>query len=219
MNNNIKENTIISIAGMVGVGKSTLSKKLAQRLNFKLSLEEVDNNPYLDKYYQDFSRWGFHLQIFFLTSRFKELKKMFEQGSIGYIQDRTIFEDLEIFAKMNYDNQTMSKEDYETYKALFESMVMTPFVKKPDIIIYLDGELEDILQRLSLRGRDMEVATNQKYWEELYTRYQEWISTYYHTPVLKINIKDYDVEDEASIDKIIQKIALILKEYNEATNI
>lgn len=205
----INSNIVIAVAGTVGIGKSTLTKKLAERLNFRTSFEKVDTNPYLDLYYNDFERWGFHLQIFFLAERFKEQKKIFEYGG-GFIQDRTIYEDLEIFAKMNFDNQSMQEQDFATYASLFEAMVLNPFFEKPDIVIYLEGDFEDILARLQARGREMELQTERSYWEKLYGYYQEWISTYNHTPVLKININEYDINDEESIDKIIEKLNKIL---------
>lgn len=204
------ENIVIGIAGTVGIGKSTLTRALAQKLNLKVSLENVDNNPYLENYYQDFARWGFHLQVFFLTNRFKEQRRMFEYGG-GYVQDRTIYEDLEIFAKLNYDNQTMSEADYLTYKSLFDNMVLTPYFQKPDIVLYLEGDFATIMERINERSREMEVKTDVKYWENLYQRYDKWIENYHHTPILRININDYDVNDSASLDKIIKKINQILQ--------
>lgn len=211
--NNIKNDAIIAIAGTVGVGKSTLTKKLAERLNFKTSFETVEDNPYLDKYYNDFERWGFHLQTFFLAERFKAQKKMFEYGG-GFVQDRTIYEDLEIFAKMNYDNSTMSEEDYKTYSELFSAMVYSPYFNPPDLVIYIEGDLASILQRINSRGREMEMKTDNAYWEELYKRYITWIDGYSQSPILRLNINDYDVNDEKSIDLIIKKIDNILYEYN-----
>ncbi len=211
---NIDSSTVIAIAGTVGVGKSTLTKKLAEKLNLRTSFEKVDDNPYLDKYYKDFKRWGFHLQTFFLAERFKAQKKMFEYGG-GFVQDRTIYEDLEIFAKMNHDNQTMSDEDYKTYQELFSAMVYSPYFNPPDIVIYIEGDIEQILQRINERGRQMEIDTDETYWRNLYDRYLNWIDTYTESPLLRVNINDYDVEDEKSIDLIIDKIDSILDEYKK----
>ncbi len=210
----INKNAVIGIAGTVGVGKSTLTRALADRLGMKVSLENVDNNPYLNKYYDDFERWGFHLQVFFLMNRFKEQRKIFEYGG-GYVQDRTIYEDMEIFARLNYENNTMTEEDYLTYKGLFDNMVMTPFFQKPDIVIYLEGELDHILDRINERARDMEVNTDNKYWNDLYYRYEKWIEEYNHTPVLRLNIKEYDVNDPQSIDMIVEKLSNILQKVNK----
>lgn len=143
----IPKDAIITVAGTVGVGKSTLTKELAKRLGFKTSLEEVVNNPYLEAFYQDFERWSFHLQIFFLAERFKEQKYIYESGG-GFVQDRSIYEDTGIFAKMHADKGTMSKVDYKTYTSLFEAMVMTPYFPRPDVLVYLEGDLESILDRI-----------------------------------------------------------------------
>ncbi len=105
------------------------------------------NNPYLEAFYQDFERWSFHLQIFFLAERFKEQKYIYESGG-GFVQDRSIYEDTGIFAKMHADKGTMSKVDYKTYTSLFEAMVMTPYFPRPDVLVYLEGDLESILDRI-----------------------------------------------------------------------
>ncbi|MFC0190612.1 deoxynucleoside kinase [Fictibacillus aquaticus] len=203
---NIPADSVITIAGMVGAGKSTLTNALANALRFRTSMEKVDNNPYLDKFYKDFSRWSFHLQIFFLAERFKEQKKMFEYGG-GFVQDRSIYEDTGIFARMHYDKGTMSEVDYDTYTRLFDAMVMTPYFPHPDVLIHLEGSLDDILLRIQKRGRQMEQETPREYWEEMYDRYERWISEFQMCPVLRININDYDlINDPGSVDRIIEKI-------------
>ncbi|AOC89564.1 deoxyadenosine/deoxycytidine kinase [Bacillus sp. L381] len=208
----IPNNAIITVAGTVGVGKSTLTKALAKRLGFNTSLEEVDENPYLEKFYHDFERWSFHLQIYFLAERFKEQKNMFESGG-GFVQDRSIYEDTGIFAKMHADKGTMSLTDYKTYTSLFEAMVMTPYFPHPDVLIYLEGDLENIIERIEKRGREMELQTNRSYWEEMYTRYEDWISGFNACPVLKVRIEDYDLEaDEQSLEPLIEKISHVINE-------
>jgi deoxyadenosine/deoxycytidine kinase len=202
----IPKDAIITIAGTVGVGKSTLTHALANALQFQTSFEKVDSNPYLDKFYDNFERWSFHLQIYFLAERFKEQKKMFEAGG-GFIQDRSIYEDTGIFAKMHMEKGTMTPVDYETYTSLFEAMVMTPFFPHPNVIIYLDGTLDDILNRIKQRGRPMEQKTPISYWEEMHQRYENWISDFDVCPVLKININDYDLlKNPSSIDGILEKV-------------
>ncbi|MDL0429455.1 deoxyadenosine/deoxycytidine kinase [Bacillus amyloliquefaciens] len=208
----IPNNAIITVAGTVGVGKSTLTKALAKRLGFSTSLEEVDENPYLEKFYHDFERWSFHLQIYFLAERFKEQKNMFESGG-GFVQDRSIYEDTGIFAKMHADKGTMSLTDYTTYTSLFEAMVMTPYFPHPDVLIYLEGDLENIINRIEKRGREMELQTNRSYWDEMYTRYEDWISGFNACPVLKVRIEDYDLEaDEQSLEPLIEKISHVINE-------
>ncbi|MGG3574531.1 deoxyadenosine/deoxycytidine kinase [Bacillus gobiensis] len=208
----IPKNAIITIAGTVGVGKSTLTQALAKKLNFKTSLEKVDHNPYLEKFYHDFERWSFHLQIYFLAERFKEQKNIFESGG-GFVQDRSIYEDTGIFAKMHADKGTMSKVDFKTYTSLFEAMVMTPYFPHPDVMIYLEGDLNSILKRIEERGRDMELQTDISYWQEMHTRYENWISGFNACPVLRLNIDEYDLlEDESSLDLVIQRIGKIIEE-------
>ncbi|GKU85282.1 deoxynucleoside kinase [Niallia sp. NCCP-28] len=210
----IPNNAVITIAGTVGVGKSTLTNALSSALEFRTSFEKVDTNPYLDKFYQDFSRWSFHLQIYFLAERFKEQKRIFEYGG-GFIQDRSIYEDTGIFAKMHYEKGTMSEIDYETYTSLFEAMVMTPYFPHPDLLIYLEGSLEDILLRIEKRGRSMEKQTPIDYWREMHTRYEKWIDSFSACPVLRLNINEYDaMADGNSIEPIIEKIGRILNQSN-----
>ncbi|QQZ09465.1 deoxynucleoside kinase [Heyndrickxia vini] len=211
----IPKNTVITVAGTVGVGKSTMTNTLANSLGFRTSLEKVDTNPYLDKFYQDFKRWSFHLQIYFLAERFKEQKRMFEYGG-GFIQDRSIYEDTGIFAQMHYEKGNMSEVDYETYTSLFEAMIMTPYFPHPDLLIYLEGSIEDILERIQKRGRLMEQNTPIEYWIEMHKRYENWINSFNACPVLRINIKDYDLmNDGTTIEPIVEKVSFFLKQSKE----
>jgi deoxyadenosine/deoxycytidine kinase len=204
---NIPKDAVITIAGTVGIGKSTITNALANALNFRTSFEKVDSNPYLDKFYSDFSRWSFHLQIYFLAERFKEQKRIFEYGG-GFIQDRSIYEDTGIFAKMHFDKGTMTEIDYQTYRSLFDAMVLTPYFPHPDVLIYLEGSFEDVLDRIKLRGRPMEQQTPIEYWKEMYDRYENWINSFTHCPVLRININEYDlIQDEASIENVVEKVS------------
>lgn len=203
---NIPQDAVITIAGTVGVGKSTITNALANALQFRTSLEKVDNNPYLEKFYNDFSRWSFHLQIYFLAERFKEQKRMFEYGG-GFVQDRSIYEDTGIFAKMHYEKGTMSSVDYDTYTNLFQSMVMTPFFPHPDLMIYLEGSFDDVVDRIKERGRPMEQQTPTVYWEEMYQRYTNWIDSFNACPILRLNINEYDlVNDPSSVELILKRI-------------
>lgn len=206
---NIPENALITVAGTVGVGKSTLTAALAERLGFRTSLEQVEENPYLEKFYNDFERWSFHLQIYFLSERFKEQKKMFDLGG-GFVQDRSIYEDTGIFAKMHADQGTMSATDYKTYTNLYEAMVMTPYFPHPNVLIYLEGSLSRIMDRILERGREMEIQTDRSYWERMYERYSEWIGGFNACPVLRLNIDEYDVNSPASMDDILKQVADVI---------
>ena len=208
----IPSNAVITIAGTVGVGKSTMTKALAEGLNFRTSFEKVDTNPYLDKFYEDFKKWSFHLQMYFLAERFKEQKRIFEYGG-GFIQDRSIYEDTGIFAKMHYDKGTMSPTDYETYKNLFDAMVMTPYFPHPDLLVYLEGPIDNIIGRIQERGREMEQQTPHDYWYEMHDRYEEWINNFNACPVLRLDINDYDlIENPEQVEGIIERIGYMLKQ-------
>lgn len=214
MNNyKVPQNAIITIAGTVGVGKSTLTQALADKLNFKTSFENVDHNPYLDKFYDDFERWSFHLQIYFLAERFKEQKRMFEYGG-GFIQDRSIYEDVDIFAKMHEEQGTMTPEDFHTYSELFNAMVMTPYFPKPDVLIYLECDYNDVIERIKQRGRQMEIDTDPAYWQKLFQRYDNWVSEFNACPVVRVNINEYDLHDDPdSLDGVINKIKTVIDTY------
>jgi len=208
----IPPQTVITIAGTVGVGKSTMTKALAEALNFRTSFEKVDTNPYLDKFYDDFEKWSFHLQVYFLAERFKEQKRIFEYGG-GFVQDRSIYEDTGIFAKMHYDKGTMSPIDYETYRNLFDAMVMTPYFPHPDLVVYLEGPIDDVIGRIQERGREMEQQTPNDYWIEMHERYESWINNFNSCPVLRLDINDYDLlKNPDAIESIVSRISHMLKQ-------
>lgn len=207
----IPKDAVITIAGTVGVGKSTMTQALADALQFKTSFEKVDTNPYLNRFYDDFEKWSFHLQIYFLAERFKEQKRIFEMGG-GFVQDRSIYEDTGIFAKMHMEKGTMDPIDYLTYTELFEAMVMTPYFPHPHLLVYLEGPIEDVIERIDQRGRPMEQQTDRSYWEEMHERYVTWIDSFDACPVLRLNINDYDLKnDPQGIEAIVAKIGAKLK--------
>lgn len=213
----IPANAVITIAGTVGVGKSTMTKMLAEALHFKTSFEKVDTNPYLDRFYEDFSKWSFHLQIYFLAERFKEQKRMFEYGG-GFIQDRSIYEDTGIFAQMHKEKGTMDPIDHETYTSLFEAMVMTPYFPHPNLLIYLEGSLDSVIDRIHERGRPMEQQTPIAYWEEMHGRYEKWIDGFNGCPVLRLNINDYDiVEKPEDVELILERIGHFMEQTQTIT--
>jgi len=189
-----------------------MTKALAEALNFRTSFEKVDTNPYLDKFYDDFEKWSFHLQVYFLAERFKEQKRIFEYGG-GFVQDRSIYEDTGIFAKMHYDKGTMSPTDYETYTNLFDAMVMTPYFPHPDLLVYLEGPIDAVIGRLQERGRAMEQQTPNDYWVEMHERYENWINNFNSCPVLRLDINDYDLlKNPDAIESIVSRISHMLKQ-------
>ncbi len=204
----IPSDIVISIAGTVGIGKSSLTKALSDSLGFKTSFESVEENPYLEKFYADQAHYGFHLQVYFLAEKMKSEKEISSYGG-GFIQDRTIFEDVEIFARMNYDKGNMSEDDFRTYRNIYD--VIQPFFDGPDLVIYLDADRETVLKRINDRGRDGEVETPIEYWDDLYERYEKWIKTYNHSPVLRINVNEYDLfSSPESIEIVLSKIGRII---------
>jgi deoxyadenosine/deoxycytidine kinase len=208
----IPANAVITIAGTVGVGKSTMTEALSNALTFRTSYEKVDTNPYLDKFYEDFEKWSFHLQVYFLAERFKEQKKIFEYGG-GFIQDRSIYEDTGIFAKMHYEKGTMNPIDYETYTNLFNAMVMTPYFPHPDLLVYLEGPVDDVIGRIQERGREMEQQTPHEYWYEMHGRYEDWINNFNSCPVLRIDINDYDLmKNPEQVESIVERIGYMLEQ-------
>ncbi|MGE5704344.1 MAG: deoxynucleoside kinase [Clostridia bacterium] len=203
----IPHDAVITVGGTVGVGKSTFTRALADLLGFRISVEKVDGNPYLERFYDDFARWSFHLQIYFLAERFKEQKRMFEYGG-GFVQDRSIYEDTGIFAKMLHEQGRMSDDDYATYTQLFEAMVMTPYFPHPDLLIYLEGSFEEIVDRVKERGRPMEQQTDIQYWKDLFGRYDTWINSFTACPVLRISIHEYDImNDSSSVEVVLARAA------------
>ncbi|MFT8363813.1 MAG: deoxynucleoside kinase [Sporolactobacillus sp.] len=207
------EKRLIAVAGMVGIGKTTFAEALAERLGYHTSLEKVAGNPYLDAFYKDFQRWVFHLQIYFLGERFKETKRIAD-SPYSFVQDRSIYEDTGIFARMHYEQGTMSEADYRTYTSLFEAMIMTPYFSRPDLLIYLHGSLDATIARIQQRGRTMEKETDVAYWKEMYARYERWITTFSSCPVLKINIEAYDLSHQPqSFDQIAELVSRRLDEH------
>lgn len=198
----------ITVAGNVGAGKSTLTSLVANKLNFEAHFEKVDGNPYLKDFYNCQKSFSFHLQLYFLAQRFKQQKEISSNG-LNNIQDRSIYEDVEIFAKNLFDNDMLSQRDYITYKELFEDMV--PFLRKPDLMIYLDGSIETILKRIQLRGREMEKEVDIEYWTNLHNRYKSWIKDYTHSPVLVVNIDKLDlIDNPEQLDLLCNEIKKVL---------
>ena len=138
--------------------------------------------------------------------------RMFEYGG-GFIQDRSIYEDTGIFAKMHQEKGTMNEVDYETYTNLFDAMVMTPYFPHPDLLIYLEGSIDDILGRIQERGRAMEQQTPVEYWLEMHERYERWIDSFNACPVLRLNINDYDLmNDPDCSEQIVERIGKFMQQ-------
>lgn len=194
----------IAISGNIGAGKTTLTKHLAEYLGWRLELEDVDYNPYLSDFYEDMPRWAFHLQIYFLNSRFRQVSDIVKNSS-SVIQDRTIYEDAHIFAKCLHDQGDMTPIDYETYSALFE--LMMPHVKPPSLLIYLRSDVDALVKNIKKRGRSYEETIDVNYLTRLNSYYEQWIADYKYGDLLVLDITDLDfVKNQHDMDFIISKI-------------
>jgi len=162
----------LAIAGNIGVGKTELTHRLSQELGWLAYYEPVIQNPYLDSFYGDMERWSFHLQIYFLSERFKAQVEI-GRSALPFIQDRTIYEDSEIFARTLHAQGSMSPVDYENYRALFD--IMVSYLRKPDLIIYLRASAPVLLERISRRGRGSEKSIRIEYLQRLNDAYDAWM--------------------------------------------
>jgi len=200
-----KRGYLISIAGNIGVGKTTLTQKLADKLGWKPYFESVIDNPYLSDFYQDMKRWSFNLQIYFLSHRFRSQKEIVESGESA-IQDRSIYEDVEIFARSLFEQGFMDARDHQTYRELFYNMV--PYLPAPDLIIYLQASVDTLMQRIRLRGRDFEQSISREYIEYLNRAYERWIAEARNQfQVLTVNADKTDfVNGDGDLDDLIQEI-------------
>ena len=204
-----KKGYLISIAGNIGVGKTTLTEKLSQRLGWKPYYESVIDNPYLDDFYADMHRWSFNLQIYFLSHRFRSQKQIVESGE-NAIQDRTIYEDVEIFARSLFEQGYMDQRDYQTYRDLFYNMV--PYLPAPDLIIYLKASVSTLMERIRMRGRDFEKSIQQDYIAYLNNAYERWIrEAQQQFRVLTVDADRTDfVNGDDDLDHLIQRIRQFL---------
>ena len=194
----------IAIAGNIGAGKTTLTKYLAKHYKFNKELEDVVKNPYLDDFYNQMERWSFNLQIYFLNSRFRQLTDIISNGR-DVIQDRTIYEDANIFAPNLHAMGLMTNRDYENYKSLFDLMEST--VQAPDLLIYLRSSIPNLVSQIHKRGRDYENSISIEYLSRLNERYEAWIHNYDKGELLVIDIDDLDfVENKGDLKNIISMI-------------
>ena len=181
----------IGIAGNIGCGKTTLTRMLAAHYGWTPRFESVSYNPYLEDYYKDIPRWSFCLETYFLKQRFKDVLKIASSDEV-IIQDRTIFEGVEIFVRNNHDLGNLSDRDFETFMELFQLMIS--IVKYPDLLIYLRSSIPHLVSQIQKRGRDYEQTMSLEYLTGLNNRYDNWIDEY-KGPVLVIDVDDLDFEN------------------------
>lgn len=194
----------LAIAGNIGSGKTTLTTLLAKHYRYSPHFEEVDDNPYLNDFYKDMPRWSFNLQVYFLRSRWAQLVALREGGK-KVVQDRTIYEDAQIFAPNLHAMGLMTTRDFENYQSLFE--MMEKFITPPDLLIYLRASVPKLVENIQRRGRDYEEAIRLDYLNRLNERYEAWISTYNKGKVLIIDVDTNRFhEDKHDLGKVIEGI-------------
>ncbi|WPR77441.1 deoxynucleoside kinase [Algoriphagus sp. NG3] len=194
----------IAVSGNIGSGKTTLTAKLARHYGWKAEFEAVDENPYLTDFYEDMQRWSFHLQVYFLNSRFNQLKEI-QQSGTPTIQDRTIYEDAYIFAENLYKSKLLSERDYQNYQSLFSSMIA--HVKAPDLLIYLKADIPKLVGQIEKRGRSYETTMRIDYLKNLNIHYEDWIAGYKEGKLLIIDVNNLDfVENPGDFSLVLEKV-------------
>lgn len=208
----------IAITGNIGAGKTTLAEQLAEHYGWEVLYEAVEGNPYLADFYSDMPRWAFNLQVYFLNSRFAQVKRIVDiqqsnqrrQGqSHTVVQDRTIYEDAAIFARNLYQSGDMLERDFKTYRDLFANM--TSFVQPPDLMIYLRASLPKLRQQIQKRGRSFEQSISDEYLNSLNQLYEEFVGSYQLGPLLIVDVDGIDfAKNPADFTRILRQIDLKL---------
>ncbi|RUT78382.1 deoxynucleoside kinase [Ancylomarina longa] len=194
----------IAVAGNIGAGKTTLAGLLAKHYGWEAHFEDVDENPYLNDFYEDMKRWSFALQIHFLNSRFNQVLALRKSGK-NIIQDRTIYEDAYIFAPNLESMSLMPKRDFDNYFSLFN--IMSPLIQPPDLLIYLRASIPTLVKHIQERGRDYEETIRLDYLKRLNERYEAWIGGYNLGKLLIIDVDDIDfLQNPKHLSEVINKI-------------
>jgi len=194
----------VAIAGNIGSGKTTLTRLLAKHYKWKAHYEDVEDNPYLDDFYNQMERWSFNLQVYFLNSRFRQILEIRESGK-DIIQDRTIYEDAYIFAPNLHAMGLMTNRDYENYRSLFD--LMESVTESPDLLIYLRSSIPNLVNQIHKRGREYENSISIEYLSRLNERYEAWVHGYDKGNIIILDVDQLDfVEDPEHLGQIITKI-------------
>ena len=194
----------IAVAGNIGAGKTTLAGLLAKHYGWEAHFEDVDENPYLNDFYDDMKRWSFALQIHFLNSRFNQVLALRKSGK-DIIQDRTIYEDAYIFAPNLESMNLMPKRDFDNYLSLFN--IMSSLIQPPDLLIYLRASIPTLVSHIQERGRDYEETIRLDYLKRLNERYEAWISGYKNGKLLIVDVDNIDfLQNPKDLSAVINKI-------------
>ncbi|MEK7159365.1 MAG: deoxynucleoside kinase [Patescibacteria group bacterium] len=197
----------IAISGNIGIGKSTLTKKLAEHYGLQPYLEPVTENPYLKDFYKDMRKWAWHSQMFFLGKRIEDhYNLILDQHSV--VQDRSLYENAEIFAKNLYRQGFIAKRDWNVYQDIYKTVIK--MLPAPDLVIYLKASVDKIMQRIQSRGRDFEKNISKKYVTDLNELYDEWMGNFKLSQVIVINYDDLDLKNN-TID--FEAFLEVLNEY------
>jgi deoxyadenosine/deoxycytidine kinase len=202
--NSTEPKRFIAIAGNIGVGKSTLVELLSKQLGWSPFYEPVGENPYLADFYADMTAWAFQSQIFFLTRRLSSHRALLDHPTSA-IQDRSVYEDAEVFAYNLFLQGNMVERDYQSYRELY--LVLAQFLPPPDLVVYLRASVETLIERIALRGRDYEKQIAPDYLHRLNDLYESWIDTFTLCPVLTVPSDDLDyVAHDSHLNLIVEKI-------------
>ncbi len=194
----------IVVAGNIGVGKSTLVTMLSQRLGWQPFYEPVADNPYLADFYSDMPRWSFHSQVFFLANRLAIHHELLDHPT-SVVQDRSVYEDAEIFARNLYNQGFMSDRDYSSYRHLYG--VLVELLPPPDLVVYLRASVGTLEQRIARRGRDYESRIRPVYLAQLNALYEQWTQNFTFCPVLTVPADELDyVAHSAHLDLVVEKV-------------
>lgn len=194
----------IAVAGNIGSGKTTLTKLLSKHYGWSTHFEDVEQNPYLNDFYEDMQRWSFNLQVYYLNSRFTQIQDI-KASEDNVIQDRTIYEDAYIFAPNLHSMGLMTTRDFENYFSLFN--LLESFISAPDVLIYLKASVPTLVNQIQKRGREYEESIRLDYLKRLNERYEAWISTYDKGKLIVIDVDDNNFhEDDEDLGKIINAI-------------
>ncbi len=205
----------VAIAGNIGVGKSSLTGMLSERLGWEPFYEAVSDNPYLADFYQDMSRWSFHSQVFFLSRRLRHHHQLLQRPN-SVVQDRTVYEDAEVFARNLYRQGLMSERDYRSYRELYE--VMSVLLPPPDLVIYLRASVPTLMARIAQRGRPFERSITPEYLEQLNQLYEDWIARFNLCPILAVPADRLDfVANSHHLDLIVERVLEKLQGREEVT--